>query len=132
TGLLIALLTAIGQLASRPAFGARLDFFLTVDQATETWELAASTDSPGGIAGFSVNLVNFGVGINVAPRSWDIEAIPRGLWFGYQKLPVPGKSNTSPVYGQAFAAQHIDPEGVVYGIGFEPVPDSAFGVVSSD
>jgi hypothetical protein len=105
-----------------PARGARLDYYLTVDIVSHTWELAASTDSPGGIGAIVVNIQYPGTGICVAPRSlkgftvynqWRDQTFS-GVLLGQQ----------------AFAAQLPgDGSNIVYGVGYIPVSNADFGVV---
>src|SRR5690349_20147192 len=75
--------------ASSKSQAGRLDFYLTINVVTDTWELAASTDSPGGIASIVCNLVNYGVGHSVAPRSAYGDTPIKGFTIGYFELPNP-------------------------------------------
>jgi hypothetical protein len=114
--------------AGATAHGAKIDFLLTVNVVTNTWELSASTDSPGGIAGFAVNLANIETGTSVAPRSVYGNTPIKGFTVAMHDLPIPQLAGT-PSYCQAAAGQlALDVYSIVYGIGYVPVPDSDFGV----
>lgn len=102
------------------ATAARLDYYLKIDNVSHTWELAASTDSPGGIGAIVVNIRTPGGGWCVAPRALKGFTLYDD-WLGPSYLPM-GK--------QAFAAQvPIDITSIVYGIGYIPVLDSEFALV---
>jgi hypothetical protein len=112
------------------AHGARLDFYLTIDELANTWELAASTDAPGGIGGIVVQLINYGTGVSVAPRTEFLGAPVKGFIIGNHELPDTRYGETH-ARGQAFAAMFpLELSSLVYGVGYVPVPDSAFGAVS--
>jgi hypothetical protein len=115
-------------LLAKPAPGISLDYFLTVDVTTNTWELAASTDSPGGIAAIIVNLTNYGTGYSVAPRSVYQGAPVRGFIVGNPDLPATDWPSDHENYNQAWSAQFpIDVESLTYRIGYSPVSNSVFG-----
>lgn len=124
---LLAITVAAGS--GKFALGARLDVFLTIDVNSHTWELAASTDSPGGISTFHVNLINFGTGTSIAPRSAFDGAALLGFKVGNLDLPLSQFQPNEPLYGHAFVGQlPLNTSDIVYGIGYAPVPDSAFEI----
>jgi hypothetical protein len=111
-----AVFGALGTVSSASA--ARLDYYLTIDNVNHTWELAASTDSPGGIGAIVVDLILPGFGQCVAPR-------------GIKGFTVYGLHYATASGGvQAFAGQvPFDVSNIVYGVGYAPVADSEFGVL---
>jgi hypothetical protein len=82
----------------------------------DTWTLRAKTDAPGGIASFAVDLQNATTGVSDAPR---------GTFGGG---PVTGFALGNAFTAQeAFARQNTSiPQSVVYGLGKNDVPPSAF------
>jgi hypothetical protein len=94
-------------------------FFLTyrLDVSQNTWVLKAKTDAPGGIASFSVNLAGVASAVSDAPRGTFGGTAVNGFTLG----------NVFAA-NQAFAGQNTsNAASVVYGIGKNNVPDSAFG-----
>jgi hypothetical protein len=113
-GLIVLFLAAI-VVAGRTASAFTLRYYLDI-QNNGTWNLYGSTDAPGGIAAAVVNLKNVTGGTSVAPRA------------GFSNIVVTG-FDVGNIFQdrQAFAGQNPTGEdGVVYGIGYTPVPDSSF------
>ncbi|MCC7087093.1 MAG: hypothetical protein IT427_18995 [Pirellulales bacterium] len=112
--------------SAKVANATSLNYFLTIDVINNTWELAASTDAPGGIGSILVNLINYGTGHSVAPRG------QKGFTVGNNSLPSTSWPSDHENYNQCFAAQMpVDIESMVFGVGYVPIPDIAFGVLPS-
>src|SRR5262245_11286923 len=114
--LLLVVLFVVSSHASLRA--STVDFYLVVDVSTNTWTLSASTDSPGGIAGIVVDLINVDTGTSVAPRGFSVGVGEKGFRVGNTFLDA-----------QAFAAQYpLQLDSLVYGVGYAPVPTLDFGI----
>jgi hypothetical protein len=124
SAVVILLAASAGNLAR----AARIDFYLTVNNVENTWELSASTDSPGGIGAIAVNLQNAHWGQSVAPRSVVNDMPFKGFTQLNLNVPIPIFGGTPDFYQAASGQNPTNIHSLVYGIGYTPVPDAEFGV----
>jgi hypothetical protein len=109
--ILMSLAVIVTMAVGAAAQAATINYVLNVDPTAGAWSLTADTDAPGGIAGFTVDLVNVSSGTSVAPRA------------DFSGTAVSGFTLGNVFNGnQAFAGQNTTAaSSLVYGLGYAPV-----------
>jgi hypothetical protein len=118
-------LTTLG--ASNQAHAYRMDLWLFIT-GSSTWELRGSTDAPGGIASYQVNLSRISTtSFRRAPR-WNGPDNQLGFTLGQNNPQLQANGGLQVFAGQNWSGETLADDGVtivqpvVWGIGYDPDP----------